>query len=222
MDDRVPARRHVGRGQRRAVVKFDPVADLEGVGLPVIARLRHRGAQIADEIRGRGRVLRIDPDQDAVKRRRGMDRRVGGLAVAIEAWRGVGRDHVGQHPALFRRLLVRVAPAQPLYEDAPEPSALILCSFSALLLPACVAVTIGLNTLHANLAAGDPVGRPHLAQLGRRPLAAFYRDRAARMKHATRGRVDWARHLAFDRPELARSPRPSDQAPAPPPASAWV
>ena len=49
-DDLVPARRDVGRGQRRAVMEFDAVADLEGVGLAAVGRLRHLGAQIADEL----------------------------------------------------------------------------------------------------------------------------------------------------------------------------
>ena len=45
--------------------------------------------------------------------------------------------------------------------------------------------------------------RQHLAQLGRCPPAAFDRDWTARMKYATRRRVDRARHLALDGPEIA-------------------
>ena len=45
--------------------------------------------------------------------------------------------------------------------------------------------------------------RTQLAQFGPYPLAALDRDRATRMEDATRGRIDRARHLAFDRPELA-------------------
>src|SRR3984893_3731583 len=48
---------------------FDAVADLKGIGLAVIGRLRHRGAKVADDIGGRGRVFRVDPDQHAVKGR---------------------------------------------------------------------------------------------------------------------------------------------------------
>ena len=76
MDDRIPARRDVLGRQRRAVVEFDALADLEGVGLPVIGRLRHRRAQIAHKVGGRGRVFRVDPDQHAVERRGRMNRRV--------------------------------------------------------------------------------------------------------------------------------------------------
>ena len=98
-------RRH-RRGQRRAVGEFHPVADVEGVGLAVIGRLRDFGAQIAHEIGRRGRVLRVDPDQHAVERRDRMHCRVGRFAVPVEARRRVGRDQVGQRAAAFR-LLVR-------------------------------------------------------------------------------------------------------------------
>src|SRR6516162_7516437 len=60
-----------------------------------------------------------------------------------------------------------------------------------------------LNTLHANFAAGDPVGRPNFAQLRADLFAALDRHWAARMKHAARGRIDRARHLALDGPEMA-------------------
>ncbi len=103
-DDLAPAGGDVGGGQRRAVMPFDAVADLEGVGLAAIGRGRHLGAEIADEIGRRGRVVRVDPDQDAVVRRRRVHRGVGGLAVAIEAGRRVGGDEVGQGAAAFWRL----------------------------------------------------------------------------------------------------------------------
>ena len=99
IDDLAPARCDIDGCQRRPVVKLHPVANLEGVGPAVIGRLRHLGAEIAHEIGRRGRVLRVDPDQDTVIRRRRMHRRVGCLAMAIEArWR-VGRDHVGENAA---------------------------------------------------------------------------------------------------------------------------
>ncbi len=106
-DDLVPARRDVGGGQRRAVVELDALADLEGVGLAVVGRLRHLGAQIADEIGAVARVHRIGPDQDAVERRDRMDRRVGLLAMPVEARRRIGRDHIGQDAAVLRRLVGR-------------------------------------------------------------------------------------------------------------------
>ena len=102
MDDVVPARRHVRCGQRRPVVKLDTLADLEGVGLAVIGRLRHRRAQIADEVGRRRRVVRIDADQHAVKGCGRMHGREGALAVGIKARRSVRRDHVGQGAAVFR------------------------------------------------------------------------------------------------------------------------
>ena len=48
VDNLLPARRHIGGGQRRPVVKFYPVADLEGIGLAAVGRLRHLRAQVAD------------------------------------------------------------------------------------------------------------------------------------------------------------------------------
>src|SRR5271165_282664 len=53
VDDLVPARHHVICGECRAVVPLDTVADLEGVGLSIIGRLWHLGAQVADEVGGR-------------------------------------------------------------------------------------------------------------------------------------------------------------------------
>ena len=104
MDDLVPARGNVLCRQGRAVVKLHALADLEGVGQPVVRRLRHLGAQVAHEIGGRGRIARIDADQDAVERRRRVHHRVGGFAMPIEAGPTVGRDHVGQDAAALGRL----------------------------------------------------------------------------------------------------------------------
>ncbi len=106
-DDLVVARGHVGGGQRRAVVKFDVPADLEGVGLAVVGRLRHLGAEIADEMGYVRRVFRVDADQHAVERRDRMHRRIGALAVPVKARRRIRRDHVGEHPAIFRLLIRR-------------------------------------------------------------------------------------------------------------------
>src|SRR5262249_19888289 len=47
----------------------------------------------------------------------------------------------------------------------------------------------------AHLAAGHPVAGAHLAQLRTDPTAALDRDRATRMEHAARRRMDRARHL---------------------------
>src|ERR1700730_13228772 len=66
-DNSLKARGYIGSGQWRTVVKFDVLSDLESVGLAVIRRPRHLGAEIADEIRGRGGVLWVDPDQHAVE-----------------------------------------------------------------------------------------------------------------------------------------------------------
>ena len=210
MDDLLPARRHVGGGQRRAVVELDALADLEGVGLAVVGRRRHRGAQIADEIGGRGRIVGIDPDQHAVERRRRMHGREGGLAMAVEARRRVGRDHVGQRAAALRRVggRRRAGRAQRRQRAAPRPAAanpdvLIIASlrccwsgsFSDAARSGRRKRSARSNLTH--LAAGHPVAGSHLAQLRADLAAALDRDRAARMKHAARRRVDRARHLAL-------------------------
>src|SRR5712691_4080619 len=54
-----------------------------------------------------------------------------------------------------------------------------------------------------HLAAGHPMARSHLPELGAHPAAAFDRDRATRMKHAARRRIDRARHLPFHGSEPA-------------------
>src|SRR3984893_18520580 len=88
-------------------MEFDALADLEGVGLATVGRLRHCRAQIADEVGGRGRVVRVDPDQYAVKRRHRVQSRKGALAMTVEARRCVRWDRVGEGPAAFPRLFLR-------------------------------------------------------------------------------------------------------------------
>ena len=104
VDDLVPAGGDVLRGERRAVVKLHALADLERVGQPIVRGLRHLRAQVALEIRGRGRVARIDTDQHAVERSRRVHHRIGRFAVPIETRACIGRDHVGQDAAALRRL----------------------------------------------------------------------------------------------------------------------
>src|SRR5262245_56956782 len=55
----------------------------------------------------------------------------------------------------------------------------------------------------AHLAAGHPVAGAHLPEFRTDPTAALDRDRATRMEHAARRRIDRARHLAFHRSEPA-------------------
>ena len=90
-----------------AVVELHVGADLEGVGLAVVGRLRHLGAEIADVLGGRRRIVRRDADQHAVVWRRGMHRGEGRLAMAVEARRRVGRNHVDERSAAFGRLRPR-------------------------------------------------------------------------------------------------------------------
>ena len=100
--DHLEALRDILGGQRVAIVELDALPDLERVGLVVIGRFRHFGAEIAHEIGRRGRVVRIDPDKDAVIGRDRMDRGVGRLAMPVEGRRRIGRDQVGQRAAAFR------------------------------------------------------------------------------------------------------------------------
>ena len=95
-------------GQRRAVVELHALPDLEGVGLAAVGRLRHLGAQVAHEIRRRGRIVRIDPDEHAVERRDRMDQRESRLAVAVPARRLVRHDE-GQRAASLRAVSCRSA-----------------------------------------------------------------------------------------------------------------
>ena len=129
VDDRVPARRHVGGCQRRPVVEFDAVADLERVGLAVIGRLRHRGAQVADEVGGRGRVFWVDADQHAIEGRCRMDGRICGLAMTVQARRRVRRNHIGERAAVFWRLAgAGLRNEQNRAGDSPPPGLISLAS----------------------------------------------------------------------------------------------
>src|SRR4029077_13447985 len=142
----------VGRGQWRAVVKFNPAADFEGVDLAFVLRLRHRSAKIADKVGGRGRVLWIDPDQRAVKWRCRMHGCVSGLTVTIKARWSVGGDHVGKHPALLWRLLGRCcgrpkSSCKTRYRK-PHPNLKHASSKRALILSPCWPLrTCGVNRL---------------------------------------------------------------------------
>src|ERR1700758_5073827 len=82
-------------------MELDTVSDLEGVGLAVVGRLWHLGAEIADKVGCRGRVFRIDPDERAVKGSGRMDGRVGGLAVTVKARRRIGWGHISEGAARF-------------------------------------------------------------------------------------------------------------------------
>ncbi len=95
------------RRELGSVVELHVGADLEGVGLAVVGRLGHLGAEIADVLGGRRRIVRRDADQHAVVRRRGMHRGEGRLAMAVEARRRVGRNHVDERSAAFGRLRPR-------------------------------------------------------------------------------------------------------------------
>src|SRR5262249_44172543 len=67
-----------------------------------VGRRRHLGAEIADEIGGRRRIVRIDPDQHAVEWRSRVHGRIGGLAVTVETRRSVRWDHEGEYPTALR------------------------------------------------------------------------------------------------------------------------
>src|ERR1700737_1626235 len=86
------------------IVESNVRANLEAVGLSVIGRLRDLGAEIADELGGVGRIFRVYPDQHAVEGRHRVHRRIGALAVTVEARRRIRRDHVGEGAAVFRGL----------------------------------------------------------------------------------------------------------------------
>ena len=91
-------------GQDRTVLEADILPDRECVGPVAIRRLGNLGADIAHEISGRGGILGVDPDQHTVERRHRVNRRKRRFAMAVEAWRRIGRDHVGQCAATFRHL----------------------------------------------------------------------------------------------------------------------
>ena len=101
-DDLVPARGDVGGGQRRAVGEFDAVADLEGVGLAVVGRLRHLGAQIADDIGRRGRIVRVDANQARCRTARSR-------APSRRCSRGARRSSAARRPGSYRSECRRVS-----------------------------------------------------------------------------------------------------------------
>jgi hypothetical protein len=93
-DDLLKRRNDVVGGQRRAVGKLHALPDIESIGLAAVGRLRHFRAQIANEIRRRGRIIRIDLDEQAVERRERMDQRERRLPVPIPARRLVRHDEI--------------------------------------------------------------------------------------------------------------------------------
>src|SRR5215475_11436689 len=103
VDDLAPARCYIGRGERRSVMKFYSLADLERIGLAVIGWCWHLYAQIANEVSGRRGIVGIDSDEHAVERCDRMHRGEGGLPVAIEAWRRICWDHERENPATLGR-----------------------------------------------------------------------------------------------------------------------
>ena len=88
-------------------MKLDVLTNLECVGRARVGRRRHLGAQIADDVGGRSGILRVDPNQRAVERCGRMNRRVGLLALRVEARRRICRNYVGQSATVFWRLLGR-------------------------------------------------------------------------------------------------------------------
>src|SRR5437868_7279624 len=84
-DDALEGGQHVLGGQRRAVMKLDVLTDLERVGLAAVGGLGHLGAQIADEVGRRGRIVGVYADEHAVEGRDRMDEGKRRLAMAIEA-----------------------------------------------------------------------------------------------------------------------------------------
>src|SRR6185295_11401487 len=87
-DDALEGGMDVRDGDRLAVMEFDVLADLEGVALAPVRRLRHLGAGVADVVLG-SLVLRVDADQRAVEGSDGMRQRKRRLPMAIEARRFV-------------------------------------------------------------------------------------------------------------------------------------
>ena len=103
-DDLFPGRHDVGRGQRRAVVELDALADLEGEeGAALRARRHIAFAQVALEVGRIARIGRVDPHQQAVERRDRMDHAEGGLDMAVIG-RDLRADDEIQRAAVFRRL----------------------------------------------------------------------------------------------------------------------
>ena len=68
-------------------MELDAFSNLEGVGLAAVGGLRNAAlAEITDEVRGRLRIVGIDPDEQAVERRDGVDDAEGGFLVKIVRW----------------------------------------------------------------------------------------------------------------------------------------
>ena len=203
-DDLLERGDHVLRGQRRAVVEFHALADLEGVGLAAVGRLRHLGAQVADEIRRRRRIVRIDPDEHAVERRERVDQRERGLAVTVQARRLVGNDE-GQNAALssgFPRCAGPTAASGRASAAAigkRVSDRLLFISSSLDFCRAPSSCSPGASTRlrftpvrsrrDLNFRTGDPMAGPHFSQLRHGPCAFVDGHRAARMEHAAGRRV---------------------------------
>src|SRR5437867_583907 len=86
-------------------MEFNAFADLESIGFAVVGRLRHRRAQIADEVGGRGWVVWVDPDQHAVEGSRRVQGGKSALPVPVKARRRISGDRVGESAATFAGLL---------------------------------------------------------------------------------------------------------------------
>ena len=159
MHDVLPARRHVGAVSWRAVVELHALADLEGVGLAVVGRLRHLGAEIADEVGRRRRIVGIDADQHAVERRRGMQRGVGRLACArrSSAARRPGSCRSACRRAWASRASAGVAAsAADSAIDRPVASHPVRIVHR---LPPCSTRLVSLGSRSIHLAAGHPMAR---------------------------------------------------------------
>ena len=211
MDDLVPARGDVLGRQRRAVVKLHALADLERVGEPIVGGLRHLGAQVAPEIRGRGRVARIDADQHAVERRRRVHHGIGGFAVPVEARarRRPGSCRSGRRRASASPPMAAVAPKattaastdfKPRRDDRartpqarqPEPSASRLPSCSQVIVSSscemqlfgCLCVRLLCEAWLRYLSSCDDRGCRTAAASGRQRGQEQRRKQAARPSRA--------------------------------------
>ena len=186
--------------------------------MPSSVGFGHLGAEIADELGRRGRVLRVDPDQHAVERRHRMHRREGRLAVPVEARRRIRRDHVGQRAAAFRRSLApargssssppaqRRQPTHP-YERSSLPPVSVL---SSVVLPSRYA---------ALLAAGHPMAGRTSLNSGRASLQASTALGQRGWNTQPDGRIDRTRHLALAAAGTRAPPRRADRESAPPRAA---
>ncbi len=182
-DDAAPAIGHVDGRQLAAVVEFHALADLEGVGLAVVGRLGHLGAEIADEFGGRGGIVGRDADQHTVERRHGMHGSEGRLAMTVEARRSVCRYHVGQRAASFGRTFRQRGDRRHRRQrngGSPHtrPNAHRFLQSTVLF------------SLPVHFAAGHPMARAYFSQLRPYRLAGVDRLGAARMEHAARWGID--------------------------------